>query len=109
MRGCLYRDTDIDIVNKTGRKPFPPEQPEKHYEKKKNIVKEYLELCSPFAFKGCVHGKGFGVYRDHHGLVIQTCYVHKWSCKENMQSVSTYIVLSFFDDPTVSRVSEITT
>lgn len=53
MRGCLYRDTDIDIVNKTGRKPFPPEQPEKHYEKKKNIVKEYLELCSPFAFKGC--------------------------------------------------------
>lgn len=34
MRGCLYRDTDIDIVNKTGRKPFPPELPEKNYGKK---------------------------------------------------------------------------
>lgn len=53
MRGCLYRDTDIDIVNKTGRKPFLPELLEKNYWKKKNTVKGHPELWSPFAFKGC--------------------------------------------------------
>lgn len=44
MKGCLYRDTDIDIFNKTGRKTFPLKLLEKNYCKIKNIVKEHPEL-----------------------------------------------------------------